>query len=50
VDRREPAVFLAVVFPTYWAFNIQWHERPQRTIDSSAAPKGRWMQGMIVST
>lgn len=21
-------------FPTYWAFNLRWHERPQRTIHS----------------
>lgn len=27
-------------FPTYWAFNISWHERPERRIDSYAAPKG----------
>ena len=26
-------------FPTYWAFNISWHERPERRIDSYAAPK-----------
>ena len=30
-------------FPTYWAVNIGWHERPQRRIDSYAEPKGRWM-------
>lgn len=29
-------------FPTYWALNIGWHERPQRRIDSYAEPKGRW--------
>ncbi|MGE5562394.1 MAG: hypothetical protein ACM3ZV_03710 [Bacillota bacterium] len=29
-------------YPTYWAFNIQWHERPARTIDSFAEPRGRW--------
>ena len=27
-------------FPTYWAFNITWHERPARTIHSYAAPRG----------
>lgn len=27
-------------FPTYWAFNIGWHERPARTISSYTAPKG----------
>lgn len=25
-------------FPTYWAFNMQWHERPVRKINSYAAP------------
>lgn len=30
------------LYPTYWAFNIQWHERPLRRIDSYAEPKGRW--------
>ncbi len=29
-------------FPKYWAFNISWHERPKRRIDSYAEPKGRW--------
>jgi hypothetical protein len=29
-------------YPAYWAFNIQWHERPARRIDSFAEPKGRW--------
>lgn len=29
-------------FPTYWAVNINWHERPLRRIDSYAEPKGRW--------
>lgn len=27
-------------FPRYWAFNITWHERPQRRIDSYAKPAG----------
>jgi len=27
-------------FPAYWAFNIQWHERPKRRIDSYVEPKG----------
>jgi hypothetical protein len=30
-------------FPTFWAVNIGWHERPQRRIDSYAEPKGRWV-------
>ena len=30
-------------YPTYWAFNIGWHERPARRIDSFVAPKGRWV-------
>jgi hypothetical protein len=29
-------------FPTYWAVNVAWHERPKRTISSFAEPKGRW--------
>jgi len=29
-------------FPTLWAFNIQWHEKPLRRVDSWAAPRGRW--------
>ena len=27
-------------FPRYWAFNITWHERPERRIDSYVSPKG----------
>ncbi len=27
-------------FPKLWAFNIQWHERPQRVIRSYARPRG----------
>ena len=27
-------------FPTYWAFNISWHERPERRIDSYVKPVG----------
>ena len=27
-------------FPKLWAFNLSWHERPVRRIDSYAAPKG----------
>lgn len=27
-------------FGTYWAFNVQWHERPKRRIDSFTAPAG----------
>ncbi|WP_416064976.1 hypothetical protein ACK9YZ_20370 [Rhizobium sp. ZK1] len=29
-------------FPTYWAFNIQWHEKPIRQIYSFAEPRG-WL-------
>ena len=29
-------------FPTYWAVNVGWHERPQRRINSFAEPKGRF--------
>ncbi len=27
-------------FPKYWAFNLNWNEKPERRIDSYAAPKG----------
>ena len=27
-------------FPTYWAFNIAWHEAPERSIYAHTAPKG----------
>lgn len=27
-------------FPRYWAFNISWHERPVRRIDSFVQPNG----------
>ena len=27
-------------FPTYWAFNIGWHEKPVRAIKSYAEPVG----------
>jgi hypothetical protein len=27
-------------FPNYWAFNIAWHERPERRIDSYVEPEG----------
>lgn len=27
-------------FPRLWAFNLSWHERPERRIDSYAGPKG----------
>ena len=27
-------------FPKLWAFNLSWHERPVRRIDSYTAPKG----------
>lgn len=32
-------------YPTYWAVNIGWHEKPERRIDSYAEPKGRWDSG-----
>lgn len=31
-------------FPTLWAVNINWHERPLRRMDSYAEPKGRWVR------
>lgn len=30
-------------FPTYWAMNIGWHERPVRTINSYAEPRGTFI-------
>lgn len=27
-------------FPKLWAFNIQWHERPKRVIQSYVSPRG----------
>jgi hypothetical protein len=41
IDENLPYSSL-FFFPTYWAVNINWHERPQRRIDSYAEPKGRW--------
>ena len=29
-------------FPTCWAVNIGWHEKPERRVDSYAEPKGQW--------
>lgn len=29
-------------FPTYWAFNISWHEQPTRSIRSYAEPAGKF--------
>ena len=28
-------------FPTLWAVNVQWHEKPERRVDSYAVPKGQ---------
>lgn len=41
IDQHLPYSTLHF-FPTYWAVNLGWHERPQRRIDSYAEPKGRW--------
>lgn len=30
-------------FPTYWAVNIGWHEKPERTIKGYADPKGTFV-------
>ena len=35
-------------FPKYWAFNIQWHEKPKRDIKSYAVPKGRYSNPLIM--
>jgi hypothetical protein len=42
IDENLPYASLEF-FPKYWAFNIQWHERPERRVDSYAEPKGRWV-------
>ena len=41
IDENLPYSSL-YFFPMLWAVNINWHERPQRRIDSYAEPKGRW--------
>jgi len=41
IDEQLPYSSL-FFFPTLWAVNINWHERPQRRIDSYAEPKGPW--------
>lgn len=41
IDQHLPYSTLHF-FPTLWAVNIGWHERPRRRIDSYAEPKGRW--------
>lgn len=30
-------------FPKYWAFNINWHEKPKRSIKSYAEPRGTFI-------
>lgn len=42
IDENLPYSSLEF-FPTYWAVNINWSERPKRTIYSFAEPKGGWM-------
>lgn len=42
IDDNLPYADLCF-FPIYWAFNISWHERPQRTIMSYAEPKGKFV-------
>jgi hypothetical protein len=41
IDENLPYSSL-YFFPTPWAVNINWHERPVRRVDSYAEPKGRW--------
>lgn len=33
-------------FPTWWAMNLGWHERPKRLVTSYAEPRGRWNLGV----
>jgi hypothetical protein len=42
IDEKLPYSSLEF-FPTYWAFNISWHEQPKRTIYSYADPRGWWI-------
>ena len=44
IDQNLPYSALEF-FPTYWAFNISWHERPKRQIYSYAEPKGLLLAG-----
>ena len=41
IDENLPYSSL-YFYPTYWAVNIGWHEKPERRIDSYAEPKGQW--------
>lgn len=41
IDDNLPYASL-FFFPKLWAVNVSWHEKPERRIDSYAAPKGRW--------
>lgn len=31
---------MIILLPTFWAFNISWHEEPFRSIRSYASPLG----------
>jgi hypothetical protein len=42
IDDNLPYSWLQF-FPKYWAFNINWHERPVRRIGSYVAPRGTWV-------
>jgi hypothetical protein len=44
IDEELP-YSTAWFYPRLWAFNISWHERPLRRIESYAEPKGRWVAG-----
>ena len=41
IDNHLPYSTLCF-YPTLWAVNIGWNERPEKRIDSYAKPKGRW--------
>ena len=41
IDEHLPHSW-AQFFPKYWAFNINWHERPLKRIGSYVEPMGRW--------
>jgi len=43
IHKNPKAYSSLYFFPTYWAFNISWHERPERSIKSYAEPKGAFI-------
>jgi hypothetical protein len=48
IDENLPYSSLEF-YPKFWGFNINWHERPKRTIYSYAEPRGIWKHCHAVS-